>query len=176
MVTRTTRCLRGGIVMAATMTLLAALVPAAADATTSARMDRNSVQITDSFQVVFETDQDVSSRPDFSALSDDFDVLGTSQSTSVNIVNGRMQRSARWIVDLMAKREGVFTIPSIAIGNEQSSPLTVTVKPSTATGSGATGDVFMEVEVDTPAPYVQQQVVLTIRLFRAVQTGNASLT
>jgi len=178
-VTGISRCVRGsycGIAVAVVMTLLAALMPTAADAATSARADRNSVQITDSFQVVFETDQDVSSRPDFSALGDDFDVLGTSQSTSVNVVNGRMQRSARWIVDLMAKSEGVFTIPSIRIGNEQTNSLLVTVQPAKTAAGEPAGDVFLEVEVDTESPYVQQQVVLTIRLLRAVQTGNASLT
>ena len=119
---------------------------------------------------------DVSTRPDFSALDTDFDVLGTSQSTSVSIINGRMQRSARWLVDLMPKREGVFTIPAIQIGNERSNPLTLTVKPSAAAAGEPAGEIFLEVEVDTQTPYVQQQAVLTIRLYRSVQMGNASLT
>ena len=145
-------------------------------AATSARIDRATVRATDSVQIVFETDQDVSSRPDFSALDTDFDVLGTSQSTSVNIINGRMQRSARWLVDVMPKREGVFTIPAIQIGDERSNPLTLTVKPSTAAPGEPAGEIFLEAEVDTQNPYVQQQTVLTIRLYRSVQMGNASLT
>lgn len=155
--------------------LVAMLTPAIAVAATTARTDRSVVRSTDSFQVVFETDQEVSSRPDFGVLETDFDVLGTSQSTSVNIINGRMQRSARWIVDLMAKREGVLTIPPITIGNERSNALTITVQPGPAGGEAA-GDVLLEVEVDTETPYVQQQVVLTFRLLRAVPIGNASLT
>ncbi|MBT8443294.1 MAG: BatD family protein, partial [Gammaproteobacteria bacterium] len=145
-------------------------------AATSARTDRSTVRVSESVQIVFETDQDVSSRPEFSALETDFDVLGTSQSTSVNIINGRMQRSARWLVDLMPKREGVFTIPAIQIGNERSNPLTLTVKPATAAAGEPVGEIFLEVEVDTQTPYVQQQAVLTIRLYRSVQMGNASLT
>src|SRR5690606_16432959 len=46
-----------------------------------------------------------------------------------------------------------------------------------ARGSAADGDdVFLEVEVDTPAPYVQQQVGYTVRLFYAValQSGDLS--
>lgn len=147
-----------------------------ASAATSARTDRSAVRVSDSVQIVFETDQDVSTRPDFSALDTDFDVLGTSQSTSVSIINGRMQRSARWLVDLMPKREGVFTIPAIQIGNERSNPLTLTVKPSAAAAGEPAGEIFLEVEVDTQTPYVQQQAVLTIRLYRSVQMGNASLT
>jgi hypothetical protein len=153
------------------------LVITTANAAVKVRVDRNTVQISDSIRVVFETDQDVSSKPDFSALDTDFDVLGTSQSTNVNIINGKMRRSASWTVDLMAKREGQLAIPAIVIGNEFTEPVTITVKPA-ATGRDGTpaGDIFLEVEVDTDKPYVQGQVIYTVRLLRAVQIGNASLT
>jgi hypothetical protein len=57
------------------------------------RVDRNPVRITESFRLVFEVGDEVLASPDFSALNQDFEVLGTSQGTSVNVVNGRMQRS-----------------------------------------------------------------------------------
>jgi len=146
-------------------------------ADTTARVARNTVSITDSFQVIFETDQDVSERPDFSPLQRNFDILGTSQSTSVNIINMSMRRSSRWVVDLMAKHEGELVIPAIIIGNEGTNIVKVTVKPATAAVNGApTGEVYMEVEVDNPTPYVQGQFIYTVRLMRTVQTDNASLT
>jgi len=147
------------------------------EAAVTVRVDRSSVRITDSIRVVFETDQDVSSRQDFSVLDADFDVLGTSQSTNVNIINGQMRRSASWTVDLLAKREGVITIPALLVGNEFSEPVTVTVKPAATGPDGArAGDIFLEVSVDTEQPYVQGQVIYTVRLLRAVQISNASLT
>jgi hypothetical protein len=156
---------------------IALLVITTANATVTVRIDRNTVQFSDSIRVVFETDQDVSSRPDFSVFDADFDVLGTSRSTNVNIINGKMRRSASWTVDLMAKREGQLTIPAIVIGNEFTEPVTITVKP-TATNPDSTpaGDVFLEVEVDTDKPFVQGQVIYTVRLLRAVPIGNANLT
>ena len=147
------------------------------DAAVTVRVDRSTVQITDSIRVIFETDQDVSSRPDFSPLDLAFDVLGTAQSTNVNIINGKMRRSASWTVDLMAKREGALTIPAILIGNEFSEPVSIKVTPAATGPGGATaGDIFLEVEVDTTQPYVQGQVIYTVRLLRAVQISNASLT
>ena len=148
-----------------------------ASAAVDARVDRTTFPVTDSVRVVFETDQDIDDAPDFSPLAGDFDVLGTSQSTSVNIINGRIKRAATWNVDLMAKRPGKLIVPAIRIGNEITRPITLTV---TATATGADGapasDVFLEVEVDNAKPYVQGQFILTIRLLRRVQFGNASLT
>lgn len=156
---------------------MALCIATSADASVTVRVDRSAVQITDSIRVVFETDQDVSMRPDFSVLETDFEVLGTSQSTNVNIINGKMRRSASWTVDLLAKREGTLTIPAIVIGNELSEPVTVNVRPAAAGPGGApAGDIFLEVEIDTAKPYVQGQVIYTVRLLRAVQISNASLT
>jgi hypothetical protein len=148
-----------------------------ANGAVDARVGRTTFPVTDSVRVVFETDQDVDDSPDFSPLAGDFEILGTSQSTSVNIINGRMKRAATWNVDLMAKRQGKLIIPALRIGNEITRPITLTV---TAAATGADGvpvsDVFLEVDVDHAEPYVQGQFILTIRLLRRVQFGNASLT
>jgi hypothetical protein len=148
-----------------------------AHATVNVRVDRSNVQITDSIRVVFETDQGASGDIDLSVLENDFEVLGTSQSTNVNIINGQFRRSSSWTVDLLAKREGTLTIPAVLIGNEFTEPVTVTVSPSKAGAAGTpAGDIFLEVEVDTTEPYVQGQVIYTVRLFRSVPISNASLT
>ncbi len=165
------------MVFASALAVCAVLACATVNAAVNARVDRTTFPVTDSVRVVFETDQEVSARPDWSALDADFVVLGTSQSTSVNIVNGRMRRAAIWTVDLMARREGVLTIPPIRIGAELTRPIMLNVQAgATDAGGLPAGDVFLEVEVDEPSPYVQGQFIFTIRLFRRVQIGNASLT
>ena len=162
---------------ASALAVCAVLSCATVNAAVKAFVERTTFPVTDSVRVVFETDQEVSGRPDWSALDADFDVLGSAQSTSINFVNGRIRRSAIWTVDLMARREGVLTIPSIRIGAELTRPITLNVQASaTDAGGMPVGDVFLEVEVDDESPYVQGQFVFTIRLFRRVQMGNASLT
>jgi hypothetical protein len=153
------------------------LFTVSSQADTTARVARHNVRSTDSFQVFFETDQNVSERPDFSPLKRDFEILSTSQSTSVNIVNMSMQRSSKWVVDLMAKREGELVVPAIIIGNEGTNIVKINVKPATAAVAGApAGKVRMEVTVDNPAPYVQEQFIYTVRLLLSVPIGKASLT
>lgn len=159
--------------------LLMVLMAIGADAfgAVTVRADRNPVRITESFRVVFEIDDEVLGRPDFSALNKDFEVLGTSQGTSVNIVNGRIQRSTSWTHNMMARREGTLMIPPIQFGNEISRPVTVTVIGTAADlADGSAREVILEAEVDNPSPYVQEQTVLTIRLYRAVSMSEASLT
>jgi len=153
------------------------LCAASSHATVTVLVDRNAVQITDSFRVVLETDQLVSDRPDFSPLQADFKVLGTSQSTNINFINGKFRRSSNWTIDLMAKRAGVLTIPAVVIGNEFSEPVNIRVTAvDTTPGGTVSGDVLLEVEVDDESPYVQGQVIYTVRLLRRVQIDNASLT
>ncbi|HLB31344.1 MAG TPA: hypothetical protein VJN91_07440, partial [Gammaproteobacteria bacterium] len=74
---------------------------------------------------------------------------------------------------------GRLTIPSVSFGSDASPPVTIRVE-SGAMGSNAqsTADrgVFLEVDVDKARPYVQAQVIYTVRLFLAINVANASLT
>ena len=159
--------------------LLMILLAIGADAlgAITVRVDRNPVRMTESFRVVFEIDDEVLGKPDFSALNQDFEVLGTSQGTSVNVVNGRMRRSTSWTHTLMARREGTLMIPPIQFDSEISRPVTVNIVGAAADlADSSPKEVILEAEVDNPRPYVQQHTVLTIRLYRAVSMNDASLT
>jgi hypothetical protein len=165
------RSLRCGLLMV----LLA--IGANAFGAVTVRADRNPVRMTESFRVVFEVDNEVLGNPDFSALNQDFEVLGTSQGTSVNVVNGRMRRSTSWTHTLMARREGTLMIPPIQFDSEISRPVTVTIVGTAADlADSSPQEVILEAEVDNPSPYVQEHTVLTIRLYRAVSMNEASLT
>lgn len=65
--------------------------------------------------------------------------------------------------------------------SERTKALELNVLPATAAGSRRTGrlrpkDLFVEVSVDKKSPYVQEQVVYTARVFRAVDIDNATLS
>jgi len=59
-------------------------------------IDRNPVQVNESFQLVFSLDQSPDDDPDFSILQQHFMILGNSRSNSISIVNGEYQRSVKW--------------------------------------------------------------------------------
>lgn len=142
----------------------------------SVRTDRDPVAVGESFQIVFEATEDVDGDPDFAPLQKDFQVLSTGQSSSFSMINGDMARSKRWNVTVLARRAGRLTVPAIHFGRDRSPEHPIAVANAAGgKGQAESGDIFLEVEAAPLRPYVQAQVVYTVRLYRAVSTSNASL-
>jgi hypothetical protein len=142
-------------------------------------IDRNPVQVNESFQLVFSLDADPDRDPDFSALQQDFLILSNRRSSGISIINGEYQRSVKWGLKLMAKQVGEFTVPAIRFGNESSKPFQVTVKPSSM-ASVPHDRLVLELLADKSEVFVQGQVILTLRLLSATdisayQFGDISL-
>jgi hypothetical protein len=142
-----------------------------------AYVDRNPVMADETFRLVVEAQGASSSdAPNLQRLKENFDLLGTSHSKQMSIINGQTSSVTRWVTTLAPKRTGAFTIPSIQVGSGSSRPLNVTVKePSHITGAAPQRDVFLEAEVDSHFPYVQGQVLLTLRLVSAVSLQEGKL-
>ncbi len=141
----------------------------------SASVDRPVVRDGESFTYVVRADGAVRGEPDDGALTREFDVLQRSSSSRVQISNGQTAQVTEWQFQLMAKKSGEFTIPSVHVGDRQSNPVTVRVLPPD-TGASAASDIFMELDAQPKTVYVQSQVLFTLRLFIGVSTGRASLT
>jgi hypothetical protein len=143
-------------------------------ATVVTRVDRADVELNESFTLEVTTDTNIEMQPDVSILDEDFYVGQGSQLSNTTIVNGQIRRSKTWTFVLMPRSAGRLTIPSISIGSERSDPLTVTVsEPSYAPPGEA--DVFVTSEVDFDETYVQAQVLLTVKIYRAVATRQPAL-
>lgn len=142
----------------------------------TAQVDRRQISLNESLQLVVSFDQRPNGNtPDTSVLSRDFDILGTSQSSRQSYINGRSEISTEWIYTLAPKRQGTLVIPPISLNGEATQALTIQV--SEATKQVANGDVFMESEIDNQVVYVQQQLMLTLRIYHAVSLGrNANLS
>ena len=148
-----------------------------AKATITVSVDRDPVVMGESFQLVFHSDENISARPDFSALERVFTILNSSNSRSIKLINGRFSTSQEWALTVMANQPGEIAVPPVAFGNTRSPATKIKVLGrSAAPTSSATEDIFIEVTVDTIEPYVQAQVVYTIKLFQAVATSNSSLS
>ena len=163
--------------LVAILLLLGGLQQAAAEVQVS--IDRNPVQVNESFQLVFSLDADPDHDPDFSALQQDFLILSNRRSSGISIINGEYQRSVKWGLKLMAKQVGEFTIPAIRFDHESSKPFQVTVKPSTL-ASVPHDKLVLELVADKTEVFVQGQVILTLRLLSATdisayQFGDISL-
>ncbi len=142
-----------------------------------ASVDRNPVSLNESFQITFQTTETPDDEPDFSALQQDFDILSQSQNSKSSWINGKSSKTLLWIVNVMAKQTGNLIIPAIIFGDDSSQPIPVQVIEATGNKAGQTDtDVFLEVEANPQSPYVQAQVLYTLRLYRRVEIAQASLT
>jgi len=153
--------------------LLIILMPLHAWAKISAYVDRNSIDMGDTFQLVLESDDE---SPELDVLEQQFNVLGTSRSSSVSIINGSMTSVKKWIVTLAPKSLGVFVIPPIKAGSEATAPIRIEVKKPVAQTATQGADIFLEAKADVSTAYVQSQIVYSVRLYRAVEIRDASLT
>jgi hypothetical protein len=148
-----------------------------AQASLQATVDRNPVAVGESFTLTLQSDSSGGS-PDLSPLNRDFEVLDQSQGSSIQIVNGHISRSMQWQITLSPRHAGQFLIPPITAGGESSQPinLKVTAGDPGSAGQGS-GNLFVEVTAEPRTGYVQQQMIVTVRLNSAVNLGrNGSLS
>jgi hypothetical protein len=139
-------------------------------------LDRNPVNLDESFQITFSADTEPDGEPDFNPLEEDFEVLSQSSSNSVSLINGKMTRSIRWTLTVMAKHPGRLEVPSISFGKDASEPATLVINEHSANGSLSNEeDIFIEVEATPENPYVQTQILYTVRIYTRVDIARATI-
>lgn len=161
--------------------LLACSVTGLARADIRASLDTARIAVGDTVQLTLERDGRSSGQPDLGPLQQQFDILGTSSSTSIELVNGSASEKTQIVLTLAPKLTGHLTIPSLSWDGERSQPLSLTVTgPNGAPQAGGAAaqpasNVFMETSVSPERPYVQEAVQLTVRLFTAEPLYHADL-
>ncbi len=155
--------------------MISFLMPVGAvfSATITATVDRNPVALNESFQLVFSANESPDGEPDFSPLRQDFTIINQAQNNQIQRINGKTSRLIQWTLVLMAKRIGRLEIPPIAFGDDSSNPLTIDVMSPQNVSEDR--DLFLTVDVNTRAPYVQSQLLYTLRFYRKVAISQASL-
>lgn len=157
---------------------VAATLPA--QAALRAWVDNPQVAPGETVRLTLAHDGQTNSRPDLGPLKQDFDIVGSSTSSQVQIVNGKVSSTTQLELSLSPRHGGPLTIPPITWDSDRSQPLTLNVA---ANGSGANNGganaaptrVFVETEVDQKAPYVQAAVHVTVRVYTAVPLSHADL-
>lgn len=147
--------------------LLAVASSALADVT--ARVDRPSVDLNESFLLEIMVDSNIDMEPDLSVLDENFYRGQLSQLSNTSIINGQIRRSRTWTIALMAKATGRQEIPAVTVGNDTSLPITITINEPTNAPPGE-ADVFITSEVDQTEAYVQSQILYRFKVYRAVAT------
>ena len=158
------------------LTLLASSLSYAQEGTVNSRLSANTITRDESVTleiVAVGLDKEL----DLSSLEKDFDVAGRSSSREVNSIlsaSGELRTTSivTWTVQLLPKDVGVFTVPSVRVGDVSSQSHTLTVNDLP---KGAQRDIFIEASVDTTTPWVQSQVLMTLKVFQAIEIVDGGL-
>lgn len=158
-----------GIALSVMLLLAFVVCPATWAASIGVSLDRNPVPLNESFSVIFSADAEPDGDPDFSPLAADFEILNQGHSSQISVENGRYAKRITWQLQVMAKRAGTLQIPTIAFGADRSNPFSVTVTNGAVRGrQGGEASIFVETEAEPKNPYVQAQVILTVRVLSRV--------
>ena len=158
------------------LVLVALLTSGAAHAAVHAWIDNTDAAADGTIQLILEHDGPTNDEPDLAPLKQDFDVLSSSSSSSMQIINGTVSSHVRWSLSLAPKHSGDLRIPPISWGGEQSEPLIVHVGGSPSNAQASTSrTVFVETTAEPGRPYVQAQVDVTVRIYSQVPLYHASL-
>jgi len=141
------------------------------------QVDRNPVEADESFSITFTANDSVDGQPDFRPLEEFFKIVNRNQSSSIQIINGRMNRQTQWTLFVMPKRTGDLWIPSISFGDDKSPRVPIKVNAASRQPLDKGNDVlYLETEVDHKTAYVQSQIIYTVRVYQAVNLLNAGLS
>lgn len=110
-------------------------------------------QVTDLMRLLVDLD------PDMKRIS--FDEIRTN--------NGTERPWSEVVIALLPKNEGILSIPSFTIGNQQTQPIEIEVTSATSQQLGQNSDdLYLEIEVNKETVFVNEQIELSIKLFYTI--------
>ncbi len=143
----------------------------------TATLDRTVVAEGESVSLSIEVDgQAQGVDPDLSPLEALFEVISSRRSSQINMINGRVDSRTVWEVMLIPRNSGRLIVPSLTIGNETTPALTLTVNKGGATAQAPARELFVETLVEPKQPYVQSQVIYSVRIWIAANLSEANLS
>ena len=185
-----------GIVL---MLLMIGSVAWAQEVSVTASVDRQKMSVDESLTLtvsVSGANVQGTSKPKLPSL-DGFDVMGTSSSSSISWINGRVSMTQEYRYTLMPRSVGTFTIDpvEVRIGGKtwRTEPIRVEVvqaartkppagssapggqrsPPEAQTSQRAQGNIFITTEVDKRKAYVGEQLLLTFTYYSRLALWNA---
>lgn len=140
-----------------------------------ASVDRQSIFLGESFTLTISSNKNTNSQPDFTILDAVFHVGQTGKSSSTKIINGDVSTETTWQVLLVPKSLGSHLIPPLEVDGERTQAIKIEVKKPDPNAQ-AGGDIFIELETNKTSAFVQEEVLLTVRLLYAINLKNGALT
>ena len=135
----------------------------------TASVDRNELAINETFTLTLRySGNESGGQPDFHLLEQDFEVLSRQQSNQYRVFNGKAESFVEWTLTLAPLKEGKLFVPSLHLHGQVSDAIPMTVNEAGAAPSGQNRQAFLEVELDKEKIYVQEQLLVKVRLYTTV--------
>lgn len=164
-----------GCALRAWLCIVALLFTSALRAEVRASVDRNVVNLSETFELRLRVDGAMNAEePELAPLQADFEILSTSRNHRISLMQGQRESYTDWVIVLLARRSGELRIPAITVGSETSAPVPLTVREGRASGSTPSGDISIELNADADSVHVQQQLLVTVRLLHAVNLASGA--
>lgn len=158
----------------------------------SLHLDKDKVQQGQTFNLTLKIEgNQINAMPNFMPLQKDFSIEGTQSAVNYSVINGHISSVSEWTLLLSARRSGKLTIPPLQVGNEKTEPLTIeiTKEAPTTTESPTTSEpgtkepdsvnqsqknIQLLTEISDKTPYVNQQVIYTVKLLNSSRLLDAN--
>jgi hypothetical protein len=158
------------------MLLLLWLPASQLHAAVESRLSHQTTSLDQPVQLTIEVENEEDLSPDLTSLQADFEILGRSSQQSISIVNGDMTAKRSLTLTLLPLRTGSLTIAPIQVGDQTTEPLTLQVeKQSAQLEENASKQALIELSLNKERAYLEEQILLTLKLYQANGVQGESL-
>ncbi len=141
----------------------------------TASVDRDTIGIQETFTLTVSADSRVSSKPDFSSLQNDFEILSNNESQYTSISTSGTEYKKVWQLTLAPKRVGSLLIPSFTVDKTVSDAIEIKVTKQSATQTNGDEPVRVAVEVSKKTAFVQEEIHLKIQIVSKVNLSQTQM-
>lgn len=103
--------------------------------------------------------------PDIEPLKESFRILDRNQHMEIESTNGHHEGTVTWTFYLAPRGAGKQRIPALRFQDMETQPIEIEVIPGVAPSENGVPGAHLEVELSEDEVYVQQQVILTQKVF-----------
>ncbi len=144
-------------------------------ATAIATVSTNEVTLDEPFQLQILIDESLSNSDlNISALDEDFLYSQPSVSSSTSIINGKATRETSWLLTLVAKKEGTFTIPAFNLKGNKTAPIQIEVSAST-TQKNNVQNIQVKGNLNTDEGYIGESFIYSLTMMIGSRVDNPHL-
>jgi hypothetical protein len=142
-------------------------------------VDRFNISENETVNLTIEVTGGDSGEPQTAPLLKNFEILSNNHSSSFSIINGSTSSKSVYQLMLRPRHAGPLSIPALKVGSATTSPIMIQVNKLQTRSSPSgqpVGDVWISMEIAPSQLWVQQQAIITIRVYQAVGLNQAQLS